>query len=93
MVRASSPRVADSNDRFDRDFVVHDQITTPDGNHKTWRSIKSHAQILAATLTPKRCAACHPQATDREIHGLIHPIRVIKPDAKLMRASFVITKR
>ncbi len=25
-----------------------------------------HAQILAATLTPKRCAACHPQATDRE---------------------------
>ena len=23
-----------------------------------------HAQILAATLTPQRCAACHPQATD-----------------------------
>ena len=23
-----------------------------------------HAQILAATLTPQRCAACHPQASD-----------------------------
>lgn len=25
-----------------------------------------HAQILATTLTPQRCAACHPQATDSD---------------------------